>query len=44
MCGVRRKVAVILSHDNINFDKARFEIVVRGGFDDGGLDESTSVD
>ena len=44
MFGIRHKVTNVLRHDIINFDKARFKIVVRGGFDDGGLDESTSVD
>ena len=44
MCDIRNKFTDIMRHDIINFDKARFKIVVRGGFDDGGLDESTSVD
>ena len=32
-----------MGHDIVNFYKARFKIVIRGGFDDGGLNESTSV-
>ena len=41
---VRNEVTDKLGHNIINFDKTRFKVVVRGGFDDGGLDESMSVD
>ena len=33
-----------MGHDIVNFYKARFKIVIRGGLDDGGLNKSTSVD
>ena len=44
MFNVRDELADILRHDIINFDKTRLKVVVRSGFDDSGLDESTGVD